>query len=321
MHERFTDRAHIVMRLADQEAKRFNHEYIGTEHILLGLIKEGSGVAAKVLKNLDVDLKKVRREVEKIVQPGPDPVTTGKLPQTPRAKRVIEFAIEEARDLNHNYIGTEHLLLGLLRENEGVGSQVLLNLGLNLEAVRREVLSLLGYDITEEDRAAIMEPPAVTVKEFRELEAQIDDLRREMEEAVGDQDFEKAASLRDQADKLKKRRENLTRALRRVKARELTEFELYIPTHHNDGSVLDPAKLARVRQRLSERFGGVLESRHPIEGSLRIGDSTFRNEVIVLRVFSEAHDRDRDYMALLKQELKRDLQQSVALLVRKAEVL
>ncbi|MDC0308318.1 MAG: ATP-dependent Clp protease ATP-binding subunit [Planctomycetaceae bacterium] len=144
MYERFTDRARKVMQLANQEAQRFNHEYIGTEHILLGLVKEGSGVAANVLKNLEVDLRKIRLEVERIVQSGPDMVTMGKLPQTPRAKKVIEYAMEEARNLNHNYVGTEHLLLGLLREQEGVAAQVLMNLGLKLEDVRDEVLTLLG---------------------------------------------------------------------------------------------------------------------------------------------------------------------------------
>ena len=145
MYERFTDRARKVMQLANQEAQRFNHEYIGTEHILLGLVKEGSGVAANVLKNLDVDLRKIRIEVEKIVQTGPDMVTMGKLPQTPRAKKVIEYAMDEARNLNHNYVGTEHLLLGLLREQEGVAAQVLMNLGMKLEDVRDEVLNLLGH--------------------------------------------------------------------------------------------------------------------------------------------------------------------------------
>jgi ATP-dependent Clp protease ATP-binding subunit ClpC len=135
------------MQLANQEAQRFNHEYIGTEHILLGLVKEGSGVAANVLKNLDIDLRKIRLEVEKIVQSGPDMVTMGKLPQTPRAKKVIEYSIEEARNLNHNYVGTEHLLLGLLREQEGVAAQVLMNLGLKLEDVREEVLNLLGHNM------------------------------------------------------------------------------------------------------------------------------------------------------------------------------
>ena len=145
MYERFTDRARKVMQLANQEAQRFNHEYIGTEHILLGLVKEGSGVAANVLKNLDVDLRKIRLEVEKIVQSGPDMVTMGKLPQTPRAKKVLEYGMEEARNLNHNYVGTEHLLLGLIREQEGVAAQVLMNLGLKLEDVREEVLNLLGH--------------------------------------------------------------------------------------------------------------------------------------------------------------------------------
>jgi ATP-dependent Clp protease ATP-binding subunit ClpC len=147
MYERFTDRARKVMQLANQEAQRFNHEYIGTEHILLGLVKEGSGVAANVLKNLDVDLRRIRMEVERLVQSGPEMVTMGKLPHTPRAKKVIEFSMEEARNLNHNYVGTEHILLGLLREQEGVAAQVLVNLGLKLEEVREEVLNLLGHGL------------------------------------------------------------------------------------------------------------------------------------------------------------------------------
>ena len=150
MYERFTDRARKVMALANQEAQRFNHEYIGTEHILLGLVKEGSGVGATVLKNLDIDLRKVRLEVEKLVKSGPDMVTMGRLPQTPRAKKVIEYAIEEAHNLGHNYVGTEHLLLGLLRERDGVAAQVLMNLGLKLEEVREEVLNLLGAGVESE---------------------------------------------------------------------------------------------------------------------------------------------------------------------------
>ena len=152
MFERFTDRARRVMGLANQEAQRFNHEYIGTEHILLGLIKEGSGVAANVLRNLDVDLKRIRMEVEKMVPSGHDMVTMGQLPFTPRAKKVIELALEEARALGHNYIGTEHLLLGLLRESEGVAAQVLMDLGVKLEDVREEVLRLLGHDFGAGER-------------------------------------------------------------------------------------------------------------------------------------------------------------------------
>src|SRR4051794_13136855 len=144
MYERFTDRARKVMQVANQEAQRLNHEYIGTEHILLGLVKEGSGVAANVLKNLDIDLRKIRLEVEKLVLASLEVGTPGKLPQTPRAKKVIEYSIEEARNLNHNYVGTEHILLGLLREGEGVAALVLTNLGLRLDNVREEVLNLLG---------------------------------------------------------------------------------------------------------------------------------------------------------------------------------
>src|SRR5579862_5132097 len=117
MYERFTDRARKVMQLANQEAQRFNHEYIGTEHVLLGLVQEGSGVAANVLKNLDIDLRKIRMEIEKIIQLGPrlKQVVKGRLPHTPRTKKVIDYAYEEARRLNHNYVGSEHILLGLMR--------------------------------------------------------------------------------------------------------------------------------------------------------------------------------------------------------------
>ncbi len=149
MFDRFTDRARKVMGLARQEAQRFNHDYIGTEHILLGLIQEGSGVAADVLKNLDVDPKKIRQEIEKLVSHGTTMVTMGQLPFTPRAKKVLELALEEASNLGHNYIGTEHLLLGLIREQEGIAAQVLTNLSVRLEDVREEVLELLGAEVAQ----------------------------------------------------------------------------------------------------------------------------------------------------------------------------
>ncbi|MHC5058784.1 MAG: ATP-dependent Clp protease ATP-binding subunit, partial [Planctomycetota bacterium] len=146
MFDRFTDRARKVMGYARQEAERFNHDYIGTEHILLGLVKEGSGVAANVLENLDVDLEKVRTEVEKRVKHGPDTHTMGQLPFNQEAKRSLDYALEEARSLSHKYVGTEHILLGLLREEEGRAAEVLTALGLKLEAVRREVMELLGAE-------------------------------------------------------------------------------------------------------------------------------------------------------------------------------
>jgi len=144
MFERFTERARKVILLAKEEAKKFNHDYIGTEHILLGLLKEGKGVAAAVLKSLGLSLNKIRLEIEKLVKPGPPTKIEGDIPFTSRAKKVIELAMEEARSLGHNYIGTEHLLLGLIAEGEGVASQVLLNLGLDLDKVRKEVMMLLG---------------------------------------------------------------------------------------------------------------------------------------------------------------------------------
>ena len=151
MFDRFTDRAKKVMNLARQEAQRFNHEYLGTEHVLLGLVQEGSGVAANVLKQMSVDLSKIRTEVENIVKTGPSMVTMGQLPFTPRAKKVLELSLEEASNLGHNYIGTEHLLLGLIKENEGIAAQVLMNLGVKLEEVREEVLDFLGADAVDED--------------------------------------------------------------------------------------------------------------------------------------------------------------------------
>ena len=144
MFNRFTERARKVIILAKEEARRFNHDYIGTEHILLGLIREGEGVAATVLQKIGISLENIRLEIEKLVQPGPTTQIIGDIPFTPRAKKALELAAEEARALGHNYIGTEHLLLGLIREGEGIASQVLLNLGMDLNTVRNEVMELLG---------------------------------------------------------------------------------------------------------------------------------------------------------------------------------
>jgi ATP-dependent Clp protease ATP-binding subunit ClpA len=209
MYARFTDRARRTMQLANEEALRFNHEYIGTEHILLGLVKEGEGVAATVLKHLHIELRDLRREVEKIVQRGPDPITAGKLPQTPRAKKVLEYAIDESRQLRHNYIGTEHLLLGLLREEEGVAAQILFNLGLKLETIRDAVTQLLEGRALEPPPA--LEPPRSQLPEgiqrtLQKLDSQIEQLNQEKEEAIVAQDFVRAASLRDQVCKLDEKR-------------------------------------------------------------------------------------------------------------------
>jgi len=151
MFDRFTDRGRKVMSLAKGEAQRLNHEYIGTEHLLLGLVQEGSGVAANVLRKLHIDLEKVRMELEKVVEGGATLVSMGQLPFTPRAKKVLEMALEEASKLGHNYIGTEHLLLGLVKESEGIAARVLQNLGVKLEDVRAEVLDFPGADAGPEE--------------------------------------------------------------------------------------------------------------------------------------------------------------------------
>jgi hypothetical protein len=172
MYERFTDRARKVMQLANQEAQRFNHEYIATEHVLLGLLKGGGGVAAKVLIALDLDLFQLRSEVEKIIRSGPDHIFWGKLPATPVVKKTIEHAIEEAKNLNHKYVGTEHLLLGLLRERDGVAAQVLMNLGLKLEDVRAEVLKLLGSALPAAEEKSLS-PTSPVDERIQALERQL----------------------------------------------------------------------------------------------------------------------------------------------------
>jgi len=144
MFDRFTDRARRVVGLSKAEAQRLNHGSIGTEHILLGLVAEGTGVAASVLKQMNVDLQRIRKEIEKIVEGSPNIVTQGNLPFTPRAKTVLLLAVEEASNLGHNYIGTEHLLLGLIAECEGVAARVLTNLGVEIGAVRGKVREFVG---------------------------------------------------------------------------------------------------------------------------------------------------------------------------------
>src|SRR5206468_8005712 len=141
--DKFTERARKVLQLAQEEAQRFNHNYIGTEHILLGLVREGDGVAARVLNNLGIELHKVRSAVEFIIGRGDERMVMGEIGLTPRARRVIELAVEEARRLNHHYIGTEHLLLGLVREGEGIAAGVLESPGVSLEKVRAQVIEVL----------------------------------------------------------------------------------------------------------------------------------------------------------------------------------
>src|SRR5205809_2019329 len=146
----FTERVRKVLAMAREEAARLHHEYVGTEHILLGLIREGEGVAAAVLQNLSVDLDEIQQKIEETVKKGKAAAATGPdLPYTSRAKKVLELAMGEARDLSHGYVGTEHLLLGLLREEKGIAAQVLTDAGVNLDAAKAETLRLLGTEMPQ----------------------------------------------------------------------------------------------------------------------------------------------------------------------------
>lgn len=165
MFERMTDRARRVVVLAQEEARMLNHIYIGTEHLLLGLIHEGEGVAAKSLESLGISLEDVRSQVEEIIGQGQQ-VEVGHIPFTPRAKKVLELSLREALQLGHNYVGTEHILLGLIREGEGVAAQVLVKLGAELVRVRQQVIQLLGvYQVSSED--LVKEEQKVVVQEVK----------------------------------------------------------------------------------------------------------------------------------------------------------
>ncbi len=175
MFERFTDRARRVLVLAQEEARLLNHNFIGTEHILLGLISEGDGVAAKALQSLGIALESVRDRVQETIGPASGPPSGASPPFTPRAKKVLELSLREALQLGHNYIGTEHMLLGLVREGEGVATQVLVTLGAELSAVRQEVIQVLAGHAVEasaatvsllSDRIAAIDPDAVTITEL-----------------------------------------------------------------------------------------------------------------------------------------------------------
>ena len=227
MFERFTDRARRVVVLAQEEARTLDHGYIGTEHLLLGLIREGDGVAARALESLGISLDAVREQVGQIIGRGQQP-PPGHIPFTPRAKKVLELALREAQQLDHGYIGTGHLLLGLIREGSGVAAQVLVGLGADLSRARQQVVQLLagrqGEDVTGEDLPLPGDAPAYAGSLERRLAAierwiglrpgpggpgdpgdvggEIARVRREKEAAIDRQDFEASAALRDQEKQL-----------------------------------------------------------------------------------------------------------------------
>jgi ATP-dependent Clp protease ATP-binding subunit ClpC len=234
MFERFTDRARRVVVLAQEEARLLKHDHIDTEHILLGLIHEGEGVAAKALQALRISLEAVRQQVEEIIGQGQQ-APSGHIPFTPRAKKVLELSLREALQLGHNYIGTEHILLGLIREGEGVAAQVLVKLGGDLDTVRQQVIHVLaGYQGKEKTRAAraaagsgkagrgkrklraqligrldsvesrlaALEQRVGTEPDVRDLDQEIKQVRRDKESAIDAEEFETAAVLRDKEKQL-----------------------------------------------------------------------------------------------------------------------
>jgi ATP-dependent Clp protease ATP-binding subunit ClpA len=194
--DKFTERARKVLSLAQEEAQRFQHNYIGTEHLLLGLVREGEGVAANVLNNLGVELYRVREAVEFIIGRG-DRIVLGEIGLTPRAKKVIELAVDEARRLNHHYIGTEHLLLGLVREGEGIAAGVLESLGVNLEKVRTQTILVLSQSgvsqkIKESRTGSV---PQLMIELLKEAQNVLATVMQEKEEALQQKEFERAAEL------------------------------------------------------------------------------------------------------------------------------
>ena len=224
MFERFTDRARRVVVLAQEEARMLNHNYIGTEHILLGLIHEGEGVAAKALESLGISLEAVRQQVEEIIGQGQQ-APSGHIPFTPRAKKVLELSQREALQLGHDYIGTEHILLGLVREGDGVAAQVLVHLGADLNRVRQQVILLIGGKQPErgrrvpregalvaevqarlaavEGRLAALEQRVGAGPDTSDLDEQIDRARGERHAAADAEEYEQAASLRDREKELR----------------------------------------------------------------------------------------------------------------------
>ena len=223
MFQRFTDRARHVVVLAEEEARLLNHNWIGTEHLLLGLIRQGDSVAARALESLGISLQAVRQEVEEIIGQG-EQVPSEEIPFTPRSKMVLELALRESLQLRDNYIGPEHILLGLMREGDGVAAQVLVKLGADLNRARQQVIWLIsgqqprlarqppreGAPVTEaqarpdvtEGRLAAREQGAGTGPDTSDLDEQIAQVRREKESAIDAKDYAQAAALRNREKEL-----------------------------------------------------------------------------------------------------------------------
>jgi ATP-dependent Clp protease ATP-binding subunit ClpA len=201
--ERFTDKARQVVVLAQDEARALNHNYIGTEHILLGLLREKEGLAAQVLESLDITLEEVRAQVARIIGQG-EVVAAGQIPFTPRTKKVLELSMREALALGHNYIGTEHILLGLMRENEGVAARILLDFDADAEKIQGEVIRMLGGPAVFGTQATQAEEQAAAAAD-PELSAELARVRDERKAALESKEFDKAAALRIEEGNIRRR--------------------------------------------------------------------------------------------------------------------
>jgi ATP-dependent Clp protease ATP-binding subunit ClpA len=198
--ERFTERARQVVVLAQDEARLLKHNYLGTEHLLLGLLREEEGLAARVLESFDVTLEEVRAQVRRIIGEGDEPLVSGQIPFTPRAKKALELALRESQSLGHNYIGTEHILLGLVREGEGVAARILVDFDADAELIRNEIIGVLSGSEGHAERAG--------------GDPKIAEVRAQKEAAIESGDFELAARLRDVERKLIQERRGALPAVR-----------------------------------------------------------------------------------------------------------
>jgi ATP-dependent Clp protease ATP-binding subunit ClpA len=229
MFERFTDRSRRVVVLAQEEARMLNHEYVGTEHILLGLIREDGGVAAQALESLGISEETAHQQVEEIVGRGQTGPARGHLPFTPEGKKVLQLSLREAIALGHGYVGTEHILLGLIREDEGVATRVLNGLGVDPNRIRQQVIRLVSARHIHEQpgtgraggrgkrkqlselrsqldsvswRLSVLEQRVGTTPDLAQLDREITQIRRDKESAIDAQDFENAAVIRDREQRL-----------------------------------------------------------------------------------------------------------------------
>ena len=278
----FTDRVRKVLQMAREEAARLHHEYVGTEHILLGLIREGEGVAAAVLTNLNVDLEDIQQKIEETVKKGKAAAAAGPdLPYTSRAKKVLELAMTEARELNHSYVGTEHLLLGLLREEKGIAAQVLTDAGVNLEQSRAETLRLLGSDMpqTSSSGTTTGQPASAPKSEKKSKTPALDHFGRDLTELAAE----------GKLDPIIGREKEIERVMQILSRRKKNNPVLIGEPGVGKTAIVEGLALRIVERHVPRRLAG------QAGGHARPGGARRRHEVPrpVRRAHQGGHERDR----------------------------